>query len=119
MKIEKSELLRYLGYRGQEYGERLDDEIEQASRLCLDLITPRSVIKKFALTNDPLSLVGANMLLQGENIRKHLQGCKEAYIMGATVGFEVEKKVAELMKTNPLKGVLFDSASICAIESYC
>ena len=119
MKIEKSELLRYLGYRGQDYGDRLDEEIEQASRLCLELITPRSVIKKYALASEPLRLEGTNMLLQGENIRKHLEGCKEAYIMGATVGFEVEKKVAELMKTNPLKGVLLDSASICAIESYC
>lgn len=119
MKIDKSELLRYLGYKGQDYGERLDEEIELASRLCLELITPRSVIKKYALTNDPLGLEGTNMLLLGENIRKHLEGCKEAYIMGATVGFEVEKKVSELMQSNPLKGVLLDSASICAIESYC
>ena len=119
MKIEKSELLRYLGYRGQEYGERIDEEIQDAIALCLQLIKPRSVIKKYDLSDQPFGLEGTNMLLLGKDIRAHLQGCKQAYVMGATVGFEVEKKVFELMKSNPLKGVLLDSASICAIESYC
>lgn len=119
MKIVKSELLRYLGYKGQDYGDKIDREIEETSRLCLQLITPRSVIKKYALISEPFGLEGTNMLLQGENIRRHLQDCKEVYILGATVGFDVEKKVAELMKSNPLKGVILDSASICAIESYC
>ena len=119
MKIEKSELLRYLGYRGQEYGENLDEKIDEAIDLCLKLITPRSVIKKFTLAQNPLRFVGADMSLEGKDIFNHLQGCDEAYIMGATVGFEVERKVSELMKTNPLKGVLLDSASICAVESYC
>ncbi|MDE5990631.1 MAG: methionine synthase [Clostridia bacterium] len=119
MKIEKSELLRYLGYRGQSYSERIDEEIEGAIALCLELITPRSVIKKYTLTKEPLGLDGTDMLLLGNDVGRHLEGCQEAYILGATVGFEVEKKSSELMKSDPLKGVILDSASICAIESYC
>ncbi|MDE6188947.1 MAG: hypothetical protein K2G37_01505 [Clostridia bacterium] len=119
MNIEKKELLRYLGYKGQEYTPKLDSQIDKAIELCLSLITPRSVIKKFALRKDPLSLVGADMKLLGDNIAKHLSGCEEIYIMGATVGFEVEKRVSHLMSSDPLAAVLLDSASICAIESYC
>ena len=119
MKIDKSELLRYLGYKGQEYDEKIEQNIDTAISICLDKITPRSVIKKYPLVKDPLSLKGANMTLQGKDIAKHLDDCNEAYILGATVGFEIEKTVNKLMNENPLLGVMVDSASICAIESYC
>ena len=119
MKIDKSELLRYLGYKGQEYGEKIEENIDTAISLCLEKITPRSVIKKYSLVKEPLSLKGTNMLLQGNDIAKHLQDCNEVYLLGATVGFEIEKTVNKLMNENPLLGVIVDSASICAIESYC
>ena len=119
MKIDKSELLRYLGYKGQQYDERIEQNIDVAIALCLEKITPRSVIKKYSLVKDPLSLQGTNMILQGKDIAKHLEDCNEVYILGATVGFEIEKTVGKLMKENPLLGVIVDSASICAIESYC
>ena len=119
MKIEKSELLRYLGYKGQEYGENIDRNIDRAISICLEQITPRSIIKKYALVKEPLSLKGANMTLQGNDIAQHLEDCNEVYILGATVGFEIEKTVNKLMNENPLLGVIVDSASICAIESYC
>ncbi len=114
MKIEKSELLRYLGYKGQEYGENIDRNIDRAISICLEKITPRSIIKKYALVKEPLSLKGAN-----NDIAQHLEDCNEVYILGATVGFEIEKTVNKLMNENPLLGVIVDSASICAIESYC
>ena len=119
MKIDKSELLRYLGYKGQEYGEKIEENIDAAIELCLEKITPRSVIKKYELVKEPLSLKGTNMILQGSDIAKHLEDCNEVYILGATVGFEIEKTVNKLMNENPLLGVIVDSASICAIESYC
>ena len=119
MKIEKRELLRYLGYRGQQYDEKIEQNIDAAISLCLEKITPRSIVKKYALSRDPLALKGTNMLLKGKNIAEHLEDCNEVYILGATVGFELEKCVAKLMKENPLLGVMVDSAGTCAIESYC
>ncbi|MCX4363199.1 MAG: hypothetical protein OSJ74_07455 [Clostridia bacterium] len=119
MKIEKSELLRYLGYRGQQYDDSIERNIDRAIDICLEKITPRNVIKKFSLVKEPLSLKDADMILQGNDIAKHLEDCNEAYILGATVGFEIERTVDKLMKDNPLLGIMVDSASICAIESYC
>lgn len=119
MKINKSELLRYLGYKGGEYGEKIEENIDVAISLCLEKITPRSVIKKYELVKEPLSLKGTNMLLQGKDIKKHLEDCNEVYILGATIGFEIEKTVNKLINDNPLLGVIVDSAGICAIESYC
>ena len=41
------------------------------------------------------------------------------YIIGATLGFEIEKTVGRLIKEDASLAVLVDSASTCAIESYC
>ncbi len=57
MKIEKSELLRYLGYKGQEYGENIDRNIDRAISICLEKITPKHN-KRYALVKEPLSLKG-------------------------------------------------------------
>ena len=83
MKIEKSELLRYLGYRGQQYDDNIERNIDRAIDICLEKITPRNVIKKFSLVKEPLSLKDADMILQGNDIAKHLEDCNEAYILGA------------------------------------
>lgn len=119
MKIERSELLRYLGYKGQRIDGKIEENISAAISLCKSKITPRHAIRKYALEREPLALKGTDVILKGKDISAHLADCSEVYLMGATVGFEIEKTVSRLMKENPLLGVMVDSASICAIESYC
>ena len=47
MYIDKSELLRYLVYRGQQYDIDMEAKIDKAIEICLDRITPRSIVKKY------------------------------------------------------------------------
>lgn len=119
MKIEKSEMLRYLGYKGQAYGEEIERRIDRAIEICLDSVTPRYIAKKYALARNPLMLFGADLPLLGKDIARHLQDCGGAYIFGATLGFEIEKTVGRLMKEDSALALIVDSAATCAIESYC
>ena len=116
MDIDRGEFLRYLGWKGEadeEFSARLDD----AAKRCLALCTPRSAVRRFAL--DGMTLVGAGFTLEGEDIRRHLQGCKEVYLFAATVGGEVEREAARLMRKSAHAALLFDTAASCAVESYC
>lgn len=120
MHIDKSEALRYLGYRGQEYDENIDKKLDKAIELCLAKIRPRHIVQKYALQKQgELSLAGTDVVFQGKSIAEHLEDCNEAYIMGATVGFELDRLVAILMCDDPLMGILVDTCGSCAIESYC
>ncbi len=119
MYIDKSELLRYLGYRGQQYDIDMEAKIDKAIEICLDRITPRSIVKKYELSHSPLSVIGAQLPLEGKDIANHLEDCSAVYIIGATLGFEIEKTVGRLIKEDASLAVLVDSASTCAIESYC
>ena len=119
MEIDRSEMLRYLGYKGQVYGEEIERKMDRAIEICLDKATPRYIAKKYKLTSNPLTLQGADLPLLGNDIARHLQDCQEAYIFGATLGFEIEKLVGRLMKDDPTLALLVDSAATCAIESFC
>lgn len=118
MEIDKKELLRYLGWKGQETDEQLYKKIEDAAKRCLDFATPRSVVKKFTL-NEDFSLGETGFILQGKDIRAHLQGCFEVYLMAFTLGSAVERETARLSVTSMTEALLFDTAASCAIESYC
>ncbi len=119
MYIDKSELLRYLGYRGQQYDIDMGAKIDKAIEICLDRITPRSIVKKYELSHSPLSVIGAQLPLEGRDIAEHLKDCGGVYVIGATLGFEIEKTVGRLIKEDASLAVLVDSAGTCAIESYC
>ena len=116
MDIDRGEFLRYLGWKGEadeEFSARLDD----AAKRCLALCTPRSAVRRFAL--DGMTLVGAGFTLEGEDIRNHLQGCKEVYLFAATLGAAAERELAKLNARSAYEALLFDTACSCAIESYC
>lgn len=119
MKIERDELLRYLGYQGQELNEVIERKLEQAVGRCFELIQPRHVIRRFSLERDPLRLAGTNVCLEGVSLSDLLVDCKEALLLAATVGLAVEREVNRLFYTDPTLAVMLDAASICAIESYC
>lgn len=119
MKIDKSEALRYLGYRGQEYDENIEKKLDKAIELCMQYAKPKSIVQKYDITHNPLRLAGTDIVFEGQSIANHLEDCNQVYIMGATIGFEQERLVARLMREDPLLGILVDSCGSCAIESYC
>lgn len=118
MEIQQTELLRYLGWHGQEIDDSLQDKLDGAAKRCLELATPRSLVRKFALNKD-MTLSGTDFLLEGEDIRAHLGGCKEIYLLAATVGLETERETAKLFaEGKATDALLMDTAASCAVEAY-
>lgn len=117
MEIEREEFLRYLGWKGQEVGEELERKLDEAAKRCLALATPRCVVRKFALGED-LTLIGTDFAPAGEDIRRHLSGCKEAYLFAATIGTGAERELTKLFAKSAEEALLFDTAASCAVESY-
>ena len=72
MKIERTELLRYLGWRGQPLDGITTSSLERMSARCLEVAAPRSVVRRFAYANGALSDTGVK--LEGADIAKHLSG---------------------------------------------
>lgn len=118
MQIDRNEFLRYLGWRGQETDEAFTKKLDGAAKRCLELASPRSACRRFALT-DELELAGTGVFLEGKDIRAHLDGCREAFLFAATIGGEEERELTRLSAKSAFEALLFDTACSCAIESYC
>ena len=116
MKIVRSELLRYLGWRGQPLDEITTSSLERMSALCLEVAVPRSVVRKFSYADGALSDTGVK--LEGADIAKHLSGVDEVYLIAATVGAGIERELTRLTAVSRTDALVFDAAASCAIESY-
>ena len=116
MKIVRSELLRYLGWRGQPLDGITTSSLERMSARCLEVAAPRSVVRRFAYANGALSDTGVK--LEGADIAKHLSGVDEVYLIAATVGAGIERELTRLTAVSRTDALVFDAAASCAIESY-
>ena len=118
MQIDRDEFLRYLGWNGQENDDTFLQKLDEAAKKCLAAATPKSVVRRFDLTKE-FELAGTGFVLQGQDIRNHLSGCRQVYLMAATVGQGTEKAVSLAQKKSAHEALLLDTAAGCAIVSYC
>ena len=118
--IEKSEVLRYLGHRGQEIGPELDGLIERSIRQCAESAKPLYFWRVFPLTEDAggqPELEGTGVVLRGRDIKKHLDGAVACAVMASTLGMQVEREMMRMGRRSPTEEVLINAACTALIES--
>ena len=117
MKISRAETLRYLGFRGQELTAADERDLDRAEELCLSAARPVTVWRRFGLEPDGVTLSGSGVTFRGNAILRHLAGCDAAYLVAGTLGLDVDKLVARLMREDPSLAVMTDAAAVSLIES--
>ncbi len=118
--IEKSEVLRYLGYRGQELGPELERLMEEMCQRCLESARPRYYWRSFALAadgNGQPELAGTGVVLRGGDIRKHLDRGAACAVMAATLGLEPEREMLRIGRRSTTGEIVFNAACTALIES--
>ena len=89
-----SELLRYLGYSGQELSPELEARIDAMEARCLEVARPASTSRAFAFEELPLEL-------PGDDIARHLRGAVEVTLFAVTLGLGVDRELRRLSLTDP------------------
>ncbi|WP_461206605.1 vitamin B12 dependent-methionine synthase activation domain-containing protein [Clostridium sp. DL1XJH146] len=123
MIIDRSEVLRYLGYRNQE----TDTTIENLIDLCIEEVKeysiPKSTFKTFDLMKiqdtQNVKITDTNLTFHGRDIYNHLKNSTKCTIMASTLGVQIEKKTRLYEKSNLTKALIFDACATTAIESFC
>lgn len=118
---DRSEILRYLGYRNNEITEVVEKEIREAVDITNKVSDIRSVWKLFQITSTRkgLSLGDTQTVLTGKCIRKHLKGCREAILFCVTLGSDFDAEVEKRMITEPALGVIMNACGVALIEKAC
>ncbi|MBP3883847.1 MAG: hypothetical protein J6D54_02760, partial [Olsenella sp.] len=123
-KIDRAEVLRYLGHTNQELGEELDARLDDAIVRCLELARPRAVTAIFDVGERAtlpggmpvIHLLGCSLKLVGNSMRKHMSGATKVGVMAVTIGMAVERELRRLSLTNGLDQALFDAAATTLVE---
>lgn len=122
MEIPISEVCRYLRVRGEPDSRTLA-LIEECACRIQDAATPRHIWREFALPPSQgasgVRLEGTDFVLEGQDIRRHLEGCGRCVLMAATLGAQVDRLIAAAQVTDMARAVVLDCCATAAIESYC
>lgn len=115
---DRSEILRYLGYRGNEITEVVEENIKAAIALSNKCIAVKYVWKPFTLLKEKegLTLEGSDMVLKGKSIARHLKKSTRIILFCVTIGSEFDREIQKQMVKNPSLGVILNACGIQAVE---
>ena len=105
--LADEDVLRYLGYRGQELTPDLMGRIDQVVAHCRCVARPAAVWRAF----EPDALD-----LPGKSIAGHLAGAVEVILMAVTIGHDIDRELRKLSFVDPLEQVVFDAAATAEVE---
>lgn len=121
MNIDKKEVLRYLGYNNQ----ALDQVMENLLEECVEEI--KEVLKKnyvyyiydIERQKDRIRFKETNLVFQSKDLSQHLQNSDKCALLAATLGLEIDKRLAYYSRLNLTKGIVLDACATTAIEALC
>ena len=121
IKIEKSEVLRYLGHRGQTLDGQTLQMLDECISEMLGAIRPRFVYRLFDIRQSGagVELISSGVILRGESIKKHLCDCERCALMAATLGIEADSLISRCEHRSMTRAVMLDACASDCIEKVC
>ena len=112
-KIDKTEVLRYMGHKGQSIDDNLNMQIERNIDLCHKISSPRWTYGYFDIdfAPDSVCIKDSGIVLKGHDIYDHLFGARKCVIMAVTLGMELEKRLLQLERTSMTDALILDCAA--------
>lgn len=117
-RLNREEILRYLGYKDSGVTERMEQLLNRCEAETLKILQSKYIYRRFPVEkgSDGIRIPGPALVLFGNDIQEHLKNCTEIFLLGATAGVELDKRIRRYMVTEPDVGVVMDSCGIQAVE---
>lgn len=115
---DEPEILRYIGYSGQKLDENLKVRIGNIIDRLNRATDPKLTAVVYTCGTDG-SWPDALTFLTGEDIKRHLAGCGEILLMGATIGASVDRAIHIEEVKDAVNALIMDSAGSTLIEAVC
>ena len=118
MPINKREILRYAGIRG----ESTDSEVllESCLALALPTLTPQIVYTEIPVTQKGEGALDLGFAtVRSQALATRLLGCSRAVVFAATVGIQFDRLLARYSLLSPAKALLLDAIGNERVEALC
>ena len=119
LSVDRFEVLRYLGFRGQAVSDELDRRLDELVARAIAVARPRGALRSFRVARrggDLVELEGTTLSLRGRDIARHLSDAVEVVVFAVTLGAGTERELSFLSATDSLAQVVVDSASSTLVE---
>lgn len=124
-RVDRDEMLRYLGYGGQDIAPDLAARIDGVVAEVERDIAPLGVRRVFAVdatgadeAGEPcIRLSGTAVELRGRDIYRHLKDARYCALLACTLGMGSERRLRLLGSQKPLESAVFDAACSSYIEA--
>ena len=118
--IDRKEIYRYLGYRGQEADEATQELVEACVEELLTAADPKVVVREYAINHLEDGIIDCgNFQVKSKNLAKNLGGCDRVLLMAVTLGLGVDRLLVKYGKLQVSKAVIIQAASAAMIEAFC
>ncbi len=114
-KLDEQEILRYLGYQGQEIDHQVKSQIQLGIETVSKVAKPRLVYRIISLQEGKLR----ELPIQGQDALDLLEGCQEVVFFAITLGNELEKLVMKAQIKQLTDALIMDTIANVAIENVC
>jgi len=120
-KLNQSEALRYLGYGQNTPDSKVQDLLDECEEVLRSIAKPRFVYKVFDINiiKEGVEVLNTNLVLPGESIKEHLEGCEKAVLMGVTISMDVDRLLRKTQVNDMASAVIVDSLASVAVEQVC
>ena len=115
----KTDVMRYLGRRGQEVPDDLNCMAEECITLMRKTASFRQAHSSFSVRRDNGGLSLAGVRLKGKDIARYLSGCGGAVLLAATLGAEADALILRWKRADLTRSFVLDACATQLIEEYC
>ncbi len=110
-RLNRREAIRYLGGAKVEFNDTMEHLLDECEPKILSVAKPKFLYQEIDMP--------CGDILQGDDIKKHLEGCQKAVIMCATLGSEIDRLIRVAQVADMAKAVVLDSLASVAVEQAC
>lgn len=123
-KINTAEAFRYLGYGSSIPDEQTLKAADDCEKKLLTVIDAKYIYRYFEIDRDntqkgQVALVGTSLVLYGNSIYEHLDGCNGVVLFAATLSEGVDRLIRQLSVRSMASAVVADSMASAAVEQVC
>lgn len=117
--LDRTETFRYLGMAEAAAEENLLQRLSDCEKQLLKHAVPRYTYCILPLTRTESVLYADTFLLEGSDIRQHLEECDLAVLLAATLGIAVDVLIDRTQKRDMTNALILDALANTAIEQVC
>ena len=117
--MNRKEIYRYLGYKGQEPSPRELAIIRDAAQEAEAASAPRWTWERVKVSPAAGGVFLGGWEVHSHSLSAHLKGCGEAFLMAATLGSGVDLLLRKLERRDMSRAVAAGAAAAALIEEFC